>query len=52
MAQKTITFQIDETLAEKFELALQLTGDDRDAIAETAVKQYLGIRFLISCNGI
>lgn len=42
MAKKTITFEIDETLAEKFDLAIQLTGDDRDAIAEAAVKQYLG----------
>lgn len=38
---KTITFQIDDKLAEKFELAVQLTGDDRNGIAEEFVKAYL-----------
>ena len=41
MATKTITFEIDEKLADKFELAVQLTGDDRAAVAESFVKQYL-----------
>ncbi len=39
---KTISFEIDDKLAEKFELAIQLTGDDRTAVAEEFVKQYLG----------
>ena len=42
MALKTITFEIDDKLADKFDLAIQFTGDDRNAIAEAAVKQYLG----------
>lgn len=38
---KTIAFQIDDKLAEKFELAMQLTGDDRTQVAEQFVRQYL-----------
>ena len=39
---KTVSFEIDDKLAEKFELAIQLTGDDRTAVAEEFIKQYLG----------
>ncbi len=39
---KEIQFQIPEQLADKFELAVQLTGDDRNQIAEAFIREYLG----------
>ncbi|MCR4761103.1 MAG: hypothetical protein K5705_12725 [Oscillospiraceae bacterium] len=39
---KTIMFNLPDALADKFELALQLTGDNRDAVAEEFVRSYLG----------
>ena len=39
---KQITFNLPDALADKFELALQLSGDNRDAVAEEFVRGYLG----------
>lgn len=39
---KTIMFNLPDALADKFEIALQLTGDNRDAVAEEFVRSYLG----------
>ena len=38
---KQITFNLPDALADKFELALQLSGDNRDAVAEEFVRGYL-----------
>ena len=38
---KQMTFNLPDALAEKFELALQLSGDNRDAVAEEFVRGYL-----------
>ena len=38
---KEIRFNLPDALADKFELALQLTGDSRDRIAEQFVRSYL-----------
>lgn len=38
---KEIRFNIPDALADKFELAVQLTGDSRDALAEQFVRNYL-----------
>ncbi len=39
---KEIRFSIPDALADKFELAIQLTGDNRDQLAEAFVRDYLG----------
>jgi hypothetical protein len=39
---KEIRFQIPDQLADKFELTVQLTGDNRDQLAEQFVRDYLG----------
>ena len=38
---KELRFNLPDELAEKFELAVQLAGDNRDAVAEEFVRQYL-----------
>ena len=38
---KQITFNLPDALADKFELAIQLSGDNRDAIGEEFVRGYL-----------
>ncbi|MBR4201845.1 MAG: hypothetical protein IKQ91_11380 [Oscillospiraceae bacterium] len=38
---KELVFQLSDELAQKFELAVQLTGDNRDALAEEFVRGYL-----------
>ena len=38
---KQMTFNLPDALADKFELALQLSGDNRDAVAEEFVRGYL-----------
>ena len=42
---RPITFQLDDQLAEKFEIALKLTGDDPDAVAAEFIRGYLGRAF-------
>ncbi len=42
---KQITFNIDEKLAEKFEIALKLSGDNPNALAEEFIRGYLGKAF-------
>ena len=38
---KEIRFNLPDSLADKFELAIQLSGDNRDAIGEKFVRDYL-----------
>ena len=38
---KEMIFRLPDELAQKFELAIQLTGDNRDALAEEFVRNYL-----------
>ena len=42
---KQISFQISDQLAEKFEIALKLTGEDRNQVAEDFIRRYLGKAF-------
>ena len=42
---KQIHFEIDEKLAEKFEIALKLSGDDPNRLAEEFIRSYLGKAF-------
>ena len=42
---KQITFLVDDQLAEKFEIALKLTGDNGDAVAADFIRSYLGTAF-------
>lgn len=42
---KQISFEISDQLAEKFEIALKLTGDNRNAVAEEFIRKYLGKSF-------
>ena len=38
---KQLTFNLPDDLAQKFELAIELTGANRDAVAEEFVRGYL-----------
>lgn len=49
---KQITFMIDDRLAEKFEIALKLTGDSGDAIAEEFIRGYLGKAFAQAADDV
>ena len=42
---KQIQFNIDDNLAEKFEIALKLSGDDPNVLAEAFIREYLGKAF-------
>ena len=42
---KQIQFNIDDKLAEKFEIALKLSGDNPDVLAEAFIREYLGKAF-------
>ena len=42
---KQILFHIDDKLAEKFEIALKLSGDNPDTVAEGFIREYLGKAF-------
>ena len=42
---KQIYFQIDDQLADKFEIALKLTGEERNQVIEDLIRKYLGKAF-------
>ena len=47
---KQLIFNLPSELAEKFELALQLTGDNRDELAEKFVRDYLATALQSAAN--
>ena len=49
---KQITFSVSDQLAEKFDIALRLTGEDRNRVIEDMMREYLGKAFSDAADSV